>query len=191
MARVEPLPIKKWPPEMREALAAMVPPAPRHSQPTSEGRPKALNTLGTFAHHPALARAFFTFNGHILMATTLTERQRELLVLRVATLRSCSYEWAQHVFMAHDAGLTDDEIGRVAWGADAPYWDPLDAALLRATDELIRDGAIADPTWATLSGGLDEQQLMDVIFTVGAYETLAWLMRSFDLEFDEDLRRDT
>jgi len=187
MARIEPLPIREWPPAMRDALAAMLPPEPRHPQPEQADRPKALNTLGTFAHHPALARAYLTFSGHVIMATTLTERQRELLVLRVAARRRSGYEWAQHVFMARDAGLTDEEIARVAFGPDAPFWSGLDAALLRAVDELVDDGAIGDATWATLSADLDAQQLLDVIFTVGSYEVLAWMMRSFDLPLDDDI----
>jgi alkylhydroperoxidase family enzyme len=146
--------------------------------------------LGTFAHHPALAQAFFTFNGHVMMATTLTVRQREILILRVAALRKCAYEWAQHVLMGHDAGLTDDEIGRVAYGPDAPFWDPLDAALILAVDELVTDGAITASTWTVLAEHLDTQQLLDVIFTVGAYETLSYMFRSFDFPFDDDLRRD-
>lgn len=189
MARIEPLAIKQWPAQMRQALAAMDPPEPLHARPILENRPKSMNTLGTFAHHPALARAFFTFNGHVLMATTLSERQRELLVLRVATLRQSSYEWAQHVYMGRDAGLTDEEIGRIAWGPNAPYWTPVEAALLRAADELIGDGAISKPTWAALASELCSQQLLDVIFTVGAYETIAWMMRSFDLDFDDELNR--
>src|SRR3954451_19908876 len=132
MARIEPLAIGEWPPEMRDALGAMSPPNPRYVVQKKEGRPKAMNPLGTFAHHPALARAFFAFNGHVLMATTLSERQRELLVLRVATRRRSAYLWAQHVFMANDAGLTDEEIGRIAFGAEAPFWSDDDAALLRA-----------------------------------------------------------
>lgn len=188
MARVDPLPIRQWPHEMRAAMAAMMPPTQRHPQPITENRPKAMNTLGTFAHHPDLAHAFFSFNGHIIMGTTLTERQRELLVLRVATLRKSSYEWVQHVFMGRDAGLDDEEIGRIAWGPDAPYWSPLEAALLRAADELVGDGAIGDETWETLAAELDTRQLLDVIFTVGAYETLAWMFRSFALELDAELR---
>ena len=172
---------------MRDALAAMLPPEPRHPRPIQEGRPKARNTLGTFAQHPALARAFLTFNGHILMGTTLSERQRELLVLRVAAVRKCGYEWAQHVFMARDAGLDDDEIARIALGPDAPFWSDLEAALLRAVDDLVDGGAIRDETWAVLAGELDTQQLLDVIFTVGAYETLAWMMRSFELDIDDDI----
>ena len=188
MARIEPIKIRQWPPEMRDAVAAMAPPAPRHSRPILENRPKSRNTLGSFAHHPALARAFFTFNGHILMATTLTERQRELLVMRVATLRKSAYVWAQHVFMARDAGLTDEEIARIAYGPDAPFWTDLEAALLRSVDELIGDGAINATTFATLAAELNEQQLLDVIFTVGAYETIAFMMRSLDLALDDDIR---
>ena len=60
--------------------------------------------------------AFNTFNGHVLFGTTLTARQRELLVLRVASRRGADYEWAQHVVLGHDAGLSTDEIVRVELG---------------------------------------------------------------------------
>lgn len=132
MPRIEPLQPRDYPPDMRAALAALRPAKPRHEPPMAKDRPKALNVLGTMAHHPALAQAFFTFNGHILMGTTLSERQRELIVMRVAALRRCGYEWAQHLFMARDVGLSDEEIGRIAYGPDAPFWGALDAAMLRA-----------------------------------------------------------
>ena len=48
---------------------------------------------------------------------------------------------------------------------------------------------MSDATWASLAGELDEQQLMDLVFTVGAYEILAMAFRSFGVELDEDLRR--
>lgn len=188
MARIEPIPIREWPAEMRPALAAMTPPEPRHPQPSSVDRPKALNLLSTYAHHPALAQAFFTFNGHLMRATTLTERQRELLVLRVASRRECRYEWAQHLFMAGDAGLADEEIARIAAEPGSPLWSDVEGALLRAVDELIDDGAIATSTWETLAAELNAQQLLDVIYTVGAYETLAWMIRSVDIRLDDDLQ---
>ncbi len=62
--------------------------------------------LGMLARYPALAQAFNTFNGHILFATSLSPRQREMLVLRVAAVRQAIYEWKQHVVLAADAGLT-------------------------------------------------------------------------------------
>ena len=189
--RLRPLPPAEWPPAMREALAALRPPEPRLPLPAQGGdRPKGLNVLGTLAHHPALTRAFHTFNGHVLFASTLSPRQRELLVLRVAAVRHAEYEWRQHVVLARDAGLGDDEIARVAAGPDAPGWPPLDAATLRAVDELVADAAIADATWETLAGELDDQQLMDLVFTVGAYDLLAMVLCSFRVELDGDLRRE-
>ena len=190
MARIDPLPTSEWPPEMRAAMAAIQPPVPRHPYPPRDpSRPKGLNALGTLAHHPALTQAFNTFNGHVLFATTLSPRQRELLVLRVAALRHSDYEWAQHAVLAGDAGLAPAEVAAIAEGPDAPGLDPLDRLLVRAVDELISVAEISAATWAALGEELDAQQLMDLVFTVGAYETLAMAFRSFGVEIDDDLKR--
>jgi alkylhydroperoxidase family enzyme len=189
MARIPPLPPDQWSPEMKDALAALRPPRPRHPFPRREGRPKALNALGTLANYPELARAFHTFNGHVLFASTLSPRQRELLILRVASLRESEYEWAQHVVLAGDAGLDDDDIARIAAGPESPGWSVLDRAMLSAVDELVEAGMVADATWQVLADELDVHQLMDLVFTVGAYEILAMAFRSFGIELDDDLRR--
>jgi AhpD family alkylhydroperoxidase len=173
---------------MREAMAALRVSNPRHPfPPRDDRRPKGLNALGTLARHPELTRAFHTFNGHVLFGTTLSPRQRELLVLRVAALRGCEYEWEQHVILAADAGLSPDDIARVAQGPDAPGWSPLDRALVAAVDELLGDAKITDATWAALVDVLDEQQAMDLVFTVGAYDLLAMAFRSFGVALDADL----
>jgi alkylhydroperoxidase family enzyme len=186
--RIPPLPPGEWPPEMRAALAALRPENPRHpSPPPDPNRPKALNALGMLAQHPTLTHAFNTFNGHILFNSTLTPRERELVVLRVAAVRGSDYEWAQHVVLAGDAGLDADDIARIAEGPDAEGWGVLDAAMLRAVDELIADALISDDTWAALSSELDRQQLMDLVFTVGAYELLAMAFKSFGVQLDADL----
>lgn len=182
--RIPPVPRDEWPPEMRDALAAMVPAVQRHPRPPLEDRPRAMGVLGTLAHHPELAKALFTFNGHLLWATSLTPRQRELLVLRVAARRRAAFLWGQHIFEARDAGLTEEELGRIAFGPDAPFFDPLDQAMLRAVDELIDEGEVAEATWQVLAAALDPQQLLDLIFTVGCYLSLSWLYRTVDLEPD-------
>lgn len=188
--RIAPLPPQDWPEEMREAMAALRPPEARHPLPERrDDRPKALNALGTLARYPALTRAFHTFNGHVQFATTLSPRQRELLVLRVATLRRCDYEWAQHAVLAGDAGLTDEEIDRVARGPSAPGWSPLERTMLSAVDELVAQAVVSDRTWGALATELEERQLMDLVFTVGAYEVLAMAFRSFAIELDDDLRK--
>ena len=92
----------------------------------------------------------------------------------------------QHLFIARDAGLSDEEIGRIAYGPDAPFWSELEAAMLCAADELLLDGTISDPTWNALSKEFSDQQLLDLIFTVGGYDTLAKVFESLQLEIEED-----
>jgi alkylhydroperoxidase family enzyme len=174
---------------MRDAIAALRPEHPRHEfPPRRDDRPKGLNVLGMLAHHPELATAYHSFCGHALYGTTLTQRQRELIVLRVATVRDSEYEWAQHAIIAGDVGLDDAEVARIRSGPEADGWEPLDRALLAAVDELIADARIGDATWDVLAGSLDIQQIMDVVFTVGSYEVLAMALRTFDVQLDDDLK---
>jgi alkylhydroperoxidase family enzyme len=186
--RIVPLPPREWSEEVREGLAALQPPDAKYEIRREKGEPKALNALGTLARHPKLAHAFHSFNGHILATTTLTPRQRELLVLRVGHVRDAVYEWKQHVVVGRRAGLGDDEIARIAEGPDAAGWTPIDAAMLRAVDELLADALVTDETWVVLAGSFDEQQLMDLVFTVGAYDILAMAFRSFGVQVDDDLQ---
>lgn len=162
--------------------------ATREAAAQDGGRPKRpVNAFGVLARHPDLTKAFLAFNRHLLYENTLSERSRELLVLRISWIRDSEYEWAQHVPVAEAVGLTPDDIRRVAAGPDDPVWGALDAALLRAVDELHHDAVLSPATWATLSAEFDERQLMDLIFTVGAYDTLAVAFNCFGLPLDPEL----
>jgi AhpD family alkylhydroperoxidase len=181
--RIRPRTLAEWPPAMHEALAAFRPAVPGSDPPSQRQRDPG-NLLGTFACYPELAKAYLTFNGHVLFRSSLPARTREILILRVAARRRCEYEWAQHVRLGAAAGLTAEEISRIAEGSEDPEWEMSDRSLLRSVDELLDGAQISDGTWTNLTRHLDERQLMDLVFTVGAYETLAMALRSFRVESD-------
>ena len=182
MARVEPLSPGEWPREMRWALEPLSPDGRRHPSPPRDDRSRGVAALGVFAHHPSLARAFTTFNGHVLWDTTLSPRQRQLAILRVAFRRQASYLWGEHARSSLSAGLTPAEVDRVRDAPTDSAWSPFETALLTAVDELVDDGCIADESWSVLAAELDVQQLADLVCTVGCYETNALLFRTFGLE---------
>jgi alkylhydroperoxidase family enzyme len=187
MARLSPIARRDWSPELTSFMVDYS--ANIKGERNNEGRPGAANLVGTFARHPDLMRAFLTFNGHLLYGATITARTRELLILRVANLRESDYEWAQHTLLAGDAGLTPEEISRVTKGPDAAGWSAIDRSLLRAADELVLDGAVAESSWEDLAAEFDDRQLLDIVFTVCAYELLAKVLRSVDVQPDPDLVR--
>ena len=92
---------------LTEALtAAYRPTNPRHPvSPRDPESPKGLNAMGVLAHHPELTVAYNHLITHALYFSTITTRQRELLILRVAHLRGAAYEWAQHVYQAGVVGV--------------------------------------------------------------------------------------
>lgn len=184
--RIPPRPKDDWDAEMDEALEALRSPGssrkpgePRRERPSS-------NILGIFAWHPALAKAWFTFNTH-LSYSTLAGRDREIATVRIAWLRRGEYEWAQHLRMAKLAGLSQEEVDAIMAGPDSPVWGPRDAALLRAVDEIAADHYVSDETWQLLTKEFDSKQLMDLVFTIGAYDLLAVAMNTFGLQLDPNL----
>ena len=85
--------------------------------------------------------------------------------------------------MYHPAA--DDEITRIATGPDAAGWDPFDAALLRAVDELHDEQTISDVTWQQLAARYDDQQMLDFIFTVGQYHLVSMALNACGVERDD------
>ncbi len=173
----------EWDAEVQQALATLRTPGSTRRPGEVPRQWPASNILGVFAWHPDLARAFFAFNSH-LFHSTLSARDRELITVRTGWLRRGEYEWVQHVRMARKAGLSEEEIDAISAGPDSPLWGQRDAALLRAVDDLVADRYVSDGTWKALAGELSRQQLMDLVFTVGAYDLLAMATNTFGLELD-------
>ena len=174
--RVPPLPVDQWDDAVDHSLSGMLPAERRN--PADAG-----NLLATMVRHPKLTRAFLRFNNHLLFASTLSPRLRELAVLRVAHLTDCEYEWAHHITMGRESGLTDADIDGIQRGE---MTTDLDSAVLAAVDELQDKATVSDSTWAALSEHLEERQLMDLVFTIGCYGALAMAINTFGVAPDSE-----
>ena len=141
----------------------------------------ASNIFATLVRHPGLFRKWMPFGGKLLSGK-LPARDRELLILRTGWRCQSDYEWGQHVLIGRLAGVTDEEIERLKAGPDAPGWDPFDAALVRAADELHDDACITDETWTTLGGRYDEKQMTEVPMVVGQYHLVSFTLNSLGVQ---------
>ncbi len=162
--RISPIYPPDWDPVIYDALS-VIPHARDNVLATFKGGTPGIlgaNLLCTQLRHPALAKAFLVFNAHHFYASTLEARVREILILRIGWLTRAEYEFLAHVGLGKKAGLSDAELANIQRGPDAPGWDPLDADLLRAVDELHKDARIGDATYARLSAHFDARQLLDL-----------------------------
>jgi alkylhydroperoxidase family enzyme len=161
--RIPPLRDGGWDGEVEELLAPWR---------TADGVP---NPFATLARNPALLRAWAPFAKAILLEGTIAARERELLIMRTAVNCRCAYIWGSHA-TSHGpaAGLSDEEIARVAAGPDAGGWTRADAALLRAADQLHAGARISDEVWSALAAFLDERRLIELPMLVGEYHLMAF-----------------
>jgi len=146
-----------------------------------------LRIFRTLAQHPKLLKRWLVFGNHVLSKSTLPTRDREILILRIGYLCRAAYEWGQHVLIARQCGMTDEEIDRIADGPDAPGWSDFDRALLRATDELHTDAFVSDETWEALGKRYTTEQCMDLVFTVGQYNLVSMALNTFGVQPEEGL----
>jgi 4-carboxymuconolactone decarboxylase len=169
--RIPPLAPDERDPRTEELLAGL-----------RNGASEDMNLFATIAHHPRLLKRWSAFGGTLLMRGELPARDRELLIMRTAANTGAAYEWGHHVPIARRAGVTDDEIRRLASPLAAGGWPPEDEALLRAADELHADNRVSDGTWAELAGRYDKAQLIEVCFVVGQYHMVAFTVRSLGIQ---------
>lgn len=160
--RLSPLPTEEWDDEVLDALAPLLPPS--RSNPRDAG-----NVLTTLVRHPALTRAYLHFNAHLLLASTLSPRIREVALLRAVHVRRSDYLWEHHIPIAQRAGITPAEIDAIRQGRPA---DEIDRLVVGAVDELDAANTVSDATWSALRDHFDERQVLDLIFTVGCYQLL-------------------
>ncbi len=146
-----------------------------------------VTAMRTYLGHPVLAKNLMPFERYISSESTLEPRHRELLVLRTAWLCRSNYVWAHHAAAARKAGITADELIRIARGPEASGWQPFEATLLRFADELHVSAFISDATWRALTERYDTPKAMDAIFTVAEFTMVSGTVNSAGVQIEPEL----
>jgi AhpD family alkylhydroperoxidase len=143
-----------------------------------------LNLFLTLGRHRRLFRRWLWFAGGLMPGGIMPRRESELVILRVANMRSCQYELDHHVRLGRRAGLDNDAIERVAVGSRADGWRPRERALLAAVEMLHERGDLDEETWTELRRHLDEREAIELCMLAGHYEMLATTIAALRIESD-------
>ena len=117
--------------------------------------------------------------------SALYSREREIAILRMGWLCRAEYEWGHHVAIGKQAGLSNDDINRIAEGPEAAGLDPFEATPLRAVDELHANTFIGDSTWKALADRYNTQQVLDFLFAAGQYKLVSMVLNSVGVQLEE------
>jgi alkylhydroperoxidase family enzyme len=148
-------------------------------------RDPAPNLFSTVVRHTALFRTWLPFCMHLLVHSVFPPRERELLIIRTASLCGSAYELEHHLKLGAEMGLTDHDLAAVT-GEASGSWSPRERLLVAAADELHANHTICDATWRELSRLLTTEQLIELPMLVGHYILLAGTLRSLGVPLDSE-----
>lgn len=137
-----------------------------------------VNVFRMLANAPASFHGFLRLAGSILMQSEFDARKREIAILRVAHVTRSSYEWAQHVRLAGQIGVTQEEIDRI--GVDGPV-DGLDEEgllLCRVAEEISRDVRLSDEALEAILTRYGVRQATELILCCSYFNMLSRFLES-------------
>ena len=173
------LPREQWTGAARDVFAYWEGPEAREKGSRS-------NTMMTMAQHPRLAIAVLDLGKYMLVGSTLSKRQKEMVVLRIAWRNAVEYEWAHHVHSARQIGMTDDEFAALRSTDPSPVWSREEQSLLDAIDQLCGTGRIQSQTWNILAETMDRQALMDLVYSIGFFTMNIWAVGAMGVPLEPD-----
>lgn len=148
---------------------------------TRTAPPAIFTTLG---RGRGLFWGWLHFAGKLMPGGRLPRRETELVILRVASLRGCDYEFEHHVRLGRRAGVTAGDVERVRVGSSAAGWQGDERLLMQATEELLASKDLTDATWAELRAAYDERTVIELLLLIGHYDMLATTLMTLRLEPD-------
>lgn len=170
--RVEPLQPAQLSDEQRDFIA-----------PFTDAQGRYPNVFGTLLRHLPLLSAWRPFGLYTMRGSSLDPVLREVAILRTAHLSGCEYEWVHHCEIGERLGMSAALFE--ALRADAPLPDAGHELCRRCADELFADRCLSETVWAAAQNALGLETTLDLIFTVGAYSTMAMALNSCGVALEE------
>lgn len=130
--------------------------------------------------------AWLYFASRLMPYGKLPGREREIIILRMAWLCRCRYEWGQHIEIGLRNGLADRDIIRISEGAGA-FDDEKEKLLMLVCNEIFADQNIAENTIRKLKNFYSDQLLLEISMLAGHYQMLAGVINTSGLALDDSV----
>jgi alkylhydroperoxidase family enzyme len=150
-----------------------------------------LNLRLVLAQDPGLAAAFQGMAHVVLFKGTISERDREIAIIRTGALTRSEYEWGMHVSIYADkCGLTEAHIQELTLGGRSPtLWTTKELAIIRMVDELHHHSTVSDATWAALEVHWPPAEIVQLILASSFYHMAAFFLNSTAVPLETGSRR--
>jgi alkylhydroperoxidase family enzyme len=138
---------------------------------------------------PSLAKGINDLLYSLLFGATLSDRHRELVIMRIGWSTGSDYEWTQHWAVAQSAfGCDSEDLLAVRDWRHSKRLDAADRAVLAATDETLETGRVGAQTWAQCERHLDgSKACIELVAAIAAWRLISEITLSLEIPIESGM----
>jgi alkylhydroperoxidase family enzyme len=143
-----------------------------------------INLTRMLLHCPVPMVKSFLDLGLSFRTGNLEPKLRELVILRIATLRGSSYELMHHLPAARTAGLSEMEISAITSAKPSGLNEKF-SLMLQLADECSQLGKVSESTFEKLAKIFSAPEIAEATLLAGFYEMVACFLETTGVKLDE------
>jgi len=146
---------------------------------TADGR--LIGPFNAFLLQPEVATKFLEFRATATENTTLSEREREIVIIAVGAVWGAEYELYAHTALARHAGLSDDDVATLLVGDTPDSLNVRERLAAEVARQLSAAHRVPDKLYLEAEKAFGAKGLFDIVALMGQYQTVCTLLTLFDV----------
>ena len=142
-------------------------------------RGRMIRPFEVLLHSPEVARHIAELGAKLRFDSSLSDHDRELVIITAARVHGCAFEWDSHLPVARAAGVRDEVIAHLVDGAGTELTDS-ESLFIGFVRELCAGSTVSLATFSQAKGLLGEAGVVELSATIGYYTLLAMVMGACD-----------
>ena len=145
------------------------------------------NIFSALAHAPQVLDGFISY-ANTLRGSQLNPKLRELAILTVGHCTASAYEIAHHQSHGLKAGISAEQLKAVPDFESAALFNDEERAVMSLARESTLKVDVSEPTWRKAAAFLSERELVELVLTIGWYNSGVRIMGALAIELEDGYR---
>jgi 4-carboxymuconolactone decarboxylase len=150
---------------------------------------EVINLHRAIANSPGSLRNFLRLGTSLLIHGQLPPALRELAIFRISQTTGADYEWAHHVPIARQVGVTEEQLDHLKDWQTSEHFDDRARAVLRYVDTATADVAVPDAVFDAVRAHLSEGEIVELTLVCGYWGMVARLLLALEIDLEPSFRQ--
>jgi alkylhydroperoxidase family enzyme len=149
------------------------------------------NLYRALANSPDALRSFRVLGLWLRHGSELDPRLRELAILQVGYVTATRYQWAHHVMVGRDFGVSDEDIKNLiaATAGQEHGLGETETLVLQATREITLDQRMSEGTWHKLHARLGTARLVDLTIVIAHANAVIRILGTLRIDLEPEFQQ--